>query len=254
MRDPGATGELTHSSRWIWWPGLRKMPKNGSPRCRWMISWSAPPGLADAQRAVPLGDRLEVRADQPLHVVADRRRQLGGILDDESRAAVQRAPDAERDREPVAALDPAVARAEQPEGRPVAARQHQVARERHAVPLEQPDGLVARASRARVREQVSRTPFDVRHAAYSNAASCSTSLITRRPSAASMSRGPAFSTEPAGVIRRSSSTMNAGTSIVSAVGVLLPADHPDPAATPGCLRRRGSRRATGSDLAAGRAG
>ena len=42
-RDPGATGEFTHSSRWIWWPGLRKMPKNGSPRWREMISWSAPP-------------------------------------------------------------------------------------------------------------------------------------------------------------------------------------------------------------------
>ena len=33
-----------------------------------------------------------------------------------------------------------------------------------------------------------RTPFEVRHAAYSNAASCSTSLITRSPSAAPISR------------------------------------------------------------------
>ncbi len=41
--EPGATGEFTHSSRWSWWPGLRKMPKNGSPRCRSMISCSVPP-------------------------------------------------------------------------------------------------------------------------------------------------------------------------------------------------------------------
>jgi hypothetical protein len=32
--EPGAIGEFTHSSRWIWWPGLRKMPKKGSPRWR----------------------------------------------------------------------------------------------------------------------------------------------------------------------------------------------------------------------------
>ena len=99
-------------------------------------------GLADVQRAVPLGHRLEVRGDQPLHVVADPRRQLRRIFDDESGAAVQRAPDAERDREAVAAFDPTVARAEQSERCPVPARQHQVAGERHAVPPEQRDGVV----------------------------------------------------------------------------------------------------------------
>ena len=62
--------------------------------------------LADAERVVPLGDRLEVRSNEPLDVVADARRQLAGILDDESRPAVQRAPDPERDREPVSSLDP----------------------------------------------------------------------------------------------------------------------------------------------------
>jgi hypothetical protein len=41
--EPGPMGELTHSSRPIWWPGLRKMPKNGSLSRRSMISWSAPP-------------------------------------------------------------------------------------------------------------------------------------------------------------------------------------------------------------------
>ena len=37
------TGELTHSSRCSWWPGLSPMPKNGSPSRRSMISCSAPP-------------------------------------------------------------------------------------------------------------------------------------------------------------------------------------------------------------------
>ena len=41
--DPGQTGELTHSSRWSWWPGLRKIPKNGSPRCRSMMACRVPP-------------------------------------------------------------------------------------------------------------------------------------------------------------------------------------------------------------------
>ena len=61
--------------------------------------------LADAECAVPLGDGLEIRPDEPVDVIADSRRQLGGVLDDEPRAAVERAPDPERDREPVAALD-----------------------------------------------------------------------------------------------------------------------------------------------------
>ena len=30
--EPANTGELTHSSRCNWCPGLRKIPKNGSPR------------------------------------------------------------------------------------------------------------------------------------------------------------------------------------------------------------------------------
>ena len=97
--EPGAIGELTHSSRWIWWPGLRKMPKNGSPSRRSMIACSAPPVWPDAERRVPLGDGLEVGRHEPLDVVADARRQLGRILDDEAGPAVERAPDAERDRE-----------------------------------------------------------------------------------------------------------------------------------------------------------
>ena len=106
--------------------------------------------LADAQRAVPLGDRLEVRPDEPIDVVADLRRQLRRIVDDETRAAVQRTPDAERDGEPIATLDPAVARAEQSERCPVpldsirwherASRSIRATRRRHP-----------RACRARVR-------------------------------------------------------------------------------------------------------
>jgi hypothetical protein len=85
-------------------------------------------------------------------------------------------------------------------------------------------------------EQHRRTPSDVWQAAYSKAASCSTSLITRRPSAASISRSVAFSTSPLGPARRrSSSTMNAGASIISRLGVRLPADHADPAALPDAL-------------------
>ena len=58
-----------------------------------MISWRAPAGLPDAERPVPLGDRLEVRADQPLDVVARSGRQLGRVLDHEPGPAVERAPD-----------------------------------------------------------------------------------------------------------------------------------------------------------------
>ena len=60
-----------------------------------------------------------------------------------------------------------------------------------------------------------RTPCEVWQAAHSKAASCSTSLTTRRPSAASMKMSVAFSTSPAGpVATRSSSTRKAGASIV----------------------------------------
>jgi hypothetical protein len=42
--EPRQTGLLTHSSSASRCPGLRKMPKNGSPRRRSMTSWSVPPG------------------------------------------------------------------------------------------------------------------------------------------------------------------------------------------------------------------
>ena len=93
---------------------------------------------------------------------------------------------------------------------------------------------------------------EVWHAAHSNAASWSTSLITRSPSAGvDQEVGRRSRPAPPGrSCRRSSSTRNAGTSIVLAVGVRLPADDADPARRPGCPRRRGSRR-SGRDRSRG---
>ena len=41
--EPGPTGDATHSSRWSRCPGLRKIPKNGSPSRRSTMSWRMPP-------------------------------------------------------------------------------------------------------------------------------------------------------------------------------------------------------------------
>ena len=182
--EPAEIGELTHSSRWSWCPGLRKMPKNGSPRWRVDDRRAArPPVSADAHRAVPLGDRREVRRHQPIDVVADPLGQLVRRLDHEPGPAGERAPDAEGGREPIAALDRPIARAEQPERGARPGGQHEVARQRPAVPAEQrappraPSFPVAGPRSSR------RTPCEVWQLAHSNAASCSTSLMTRRPSA-----------------------------------------------------------------------
>ena len=43
MREPREMGEFTHSSLWIWCPGLSETPKNGPPIRRSMICWRAPP-------------------------------------------------------------------------------------------------------------------------------------------------------------------------------------------------------------------
>ena len=173
--------------------------------------------LADVERLVPLGDRLEIRPDQPLDVVGDRRPAAPSASSTTNPARqVERAPDPERDREPVAALDRPVARAQQAERRPRPGGQHQVARERHPVP--------ARAARTASRSVIPgrspssrrRTPFEVWQAAHSSAASCSTSLTHAQPVGGvdeqvrrRSRRGPS---RP--VRRRSSSTMNAGTSMV----------------------------------------
>ena len=71
-----------------------------------------------------------------------------------------------------------------------------------------------------------RTLRDVWHAAHSNAASCSTSLVTRSPSAASMSRSVAFSTSPAEADRRPEFVDDERRHLDGrAVCVGLPADH-----------------------------
>ncbi len=126
-------------------------------------------GLADVERLVPLPDRLEIRPDQPVDVIGDRRRQLPGILDDEPGPAGERAPDPERDGEPVAALDRAVAGAEQAQRRPRPGGQHQMARQRHPVPVEQADRLALGHPRSKTltagagrRSRSDRTPIRAR--------------------------------------------------------------------------------------------
>ncbi len=110
--------------------------------------------LADAHGAVPLGDGLEIGADEARHVVADRLGQLRRLFDDEARTAVEPSPDPERDRERVAALDRPVARAEQPESGPWPGRQHRVAGERGAVPAEQRDRLALGHARTQAAQHV----------------------------------------------------------------------------------------------------
>src|SRR6185295_20256156 len=99
------------------------------------------PGRADAERAVPLCDRGEVRPDESVDVVADRLGQLGGVVDDPAGPAVERAPGPEGGREGIAALDRSVVRAIEAEPRPRPGRQHEMAGERRAVPTEERHGV-----------------------------------------------------------------------------------------------------------------
>ena len=154
--------------------------------------------LADVQRPVPLRDRLEVRGDEPLDVVADAGRQAGGILDDEPRPAVERAPDPEGDRERVAGCDDAVSRAQEAECRPRPGREHQVARQGHPVPVEQPDRLGLGHARPQAREQA---PDAVRRLAGGVLEDRELVHVVDRPAArrpGSIRRSLAFSTTPAG--------------------------------------------------------
>ena len=82
--------------------------------------------LADPQRPVPLGDRLEIGRHEAVHVIADAGGQLVLVRDHEPGPAGERAPDPERDGEAVAALDGSTARAQQPEGRARAGREHEM--------------------------------------------------------------------------------------------------------------------------------
>ena len=202
---------------------------------------------------VPLGDRREVRADQPLDVVADRVGELGGVLDHEPGAAGERSPDPEGGGERVAALDRPVARAEEAEaarGPAVSMRWHESGQ-----PFQPSSATASRSVMPGRRPWSSdRTPCEVWQAAHSKAASCSTSLITRRPSAASMRRSVAFSTEPpAPTSARSSSTRYAGTSLIP--GPRRSSSRRRRRGCPGrSLPRRGSRPAAAIGRAAGSAG
>ena len=153
MREPGYTGELTHSSRWSWWPGFRRTPKNGIAEVAVDDALQLAADLPDVQCLVPVDDRLEVRRDEPLDVVLRVSVELGRVLHDEAGPAVERAPDAERDRERIATLDRPVARAEQAEpgsrSPAVSIRWHD---KRRAVPREQPRALALGHARLQPRD------------------------------------------------------------------------------------------------------
>ena len=152
-------------------------------------------GLADAQRLVPLGDRLEVRPDEPVDVVPDPVRQLRRVLDDEPGAAVSapQIPNATVNRSPRSiGRSPGLSRPSEARGPAVSIRWQD-----SGVPF-QPSRPTAsrsvspdagRAGAAGRRSMSGTRP-------HSSAASWSTSLMTRSPSAGSMRRSVAFSTSP----------------------------------------------------------
>ena len=155
-------------------------------------------GLADPQRAVPLRDGREVRARR---AARRSRGSPSGSSAASSTTNPARQFSAPQIPKRVVNRSPRSIRRSPGLSRPSVARrpggQHQVARQRHAVPAEQRAPPRARVIPGRSPRRSRRTPFDVWQAAHSSAASCSTSLITRSPSAASISRSVAFSTEPA---------------------------------------------------------
>ena len=115
-----------------------------------MIACSAPPVWPTWSAPYHSATASKYGADEAVDVVARRRpaaRRASSAT--QPGPAVQRAPDAERRRERVPALDRPVARAEQPERGPRPGGQHQVARQRRAVPAEQPDRLAPRSSPGR---------------------------------------------------------------------------------------------------------
>src|SRR6187402_3946084 len=98
-------------------PRVQEDPEEGIAEMLVDDGLERPARLTDAQRAVPRGDRREIRRDQAIDVVADLVPELARILHDEARPAGQRPPDAERRGERVAALDGPIAGAQQPVSR-----------------------------------------------------------------------------------------------------------------------------------------
>ena len=254
MVDPAANGELIHSSRPIRWPGLRKIPKNGSPSRAHDRVVQRSAGLPDAQALVPRGDRLEIGRHEALDVIPDRGRQLGGVLDHEAGPAVERTPHAERDGERIAALDRAIARAEQPEARPRPGGQHGVAGQRHPVPVEQTHGLALGHPRpqpgqhaADARWTSGRRRTRARPAARPR--SWRAGQSPRRSAGPSRSR-PGRPGRSAGAARRRGTPASP-----SRLGPRTSSSRrPRPVVRHRRLRRRGSRPAAGIDRVAARAG
>ena len=122
-------------------PGIEKEPEEGIAQVPVDDVEQDATGLAHVQRRIPLGDRAEVRPDQPLDVVADPVRQLGCVLDHPPCPARQRAPDPERDRERIPVFDGPVSGAQQAKPGARSGRQHEVTRQRRPVPAKQAHGV-----------------------------------------------------------------------------------------------------------------
>ena len=185
-------------------------------------------GLAHVEGLQPLGDGQEVGRHQALHVVGDARRQLRGLLHHEAGPAVQRAPDAEGGREGVAALDDAgrVGLSMPSDARGPAESMKWQERGSPLQPARRAASCSVMPGRRPTRMRL--TPSEVWQAAHSKAASCSTSLTARRPSAASTKRSLAFSTRPAGTDGRPQRVDQVGGHLKEApIGERLPAGDPD---------------------------
>ena len=111
-------------------------------------------GLADPQRAVPLGDRLEVRRRRGGR--RSRAMPAGSSLASSTtnparQFSAPQIPNATVNRSPRSIGS--IARAQQPERRARPGRQHQMARQRRAVPVEQPDRLALGHPRPEAEQQ-----------------------------------------------------------------------------------------------------
>ena len=187
--------------------------------------------LTDVQRPVPLGDRLEVRADEPLDVVADRRRAAppaSSTTNPARQLSAPQMPNAVVNGSPRSiGRSPGLSSPNRARGPAVSIRWHESGAPFHSSSRTASRSVIpGRSPASRLR-----TPCDVWHAAHSNAASCSTSLTTRSPSAASMSRSVAFSTRPAGPVRPAQLVDEERRRLDDVpAGVRLPADDADAAA------------------------